>query len=407
MITERKEYTDAATQHYASEYTSICSTQTDPEPRIIRSTLATQTDKTPISSLSVQTDLEPWSIPKITANIESQTDTFTRPEPESEVESLEPCRSPSALEDEGDAMASSSSTVLSPTPDDELSPLHLRGVPPSYTQITSHPSPPDPLDVLKKWHNGVTLPIAAIPEGISEDTVEEWRALEDDLGVECSVIDKIIEASARTGPCLQSRRNRFYNICNTNVYRSSDPGGADAEGRGGSLSFLLNNAKYMLLWMSAWACVYLAMRAYNSDSAQHTSMGDPTYYDRVSWSSFNSMQAPGEEFSYDTTPVLWRAVRRAGFGAARIAGGGADINFGTWIMTAALVTHVYFISVQALFYSHSSLTCMISASCISTYPVMTRIHILTLYAYLVALFINFSVPIYSNHHLYYCFIAQR
>ena len=267
----------------------------------------------------MQTDLEPRPIPRITANIEIQTDIFAGPELEPEVESLEPCRSPSPLEDEDNAMASSSSTVLPPTPKGELSPLHPHDLPPSYTQIASHPSPPDPLDVLKKWHSGLTLPIAAIPEGISEDTVEEWRALKEDLGVECSVIDKIIEASARTGPRPQSRRNRFYNIYNTYVYGSSDPGGADAEGRGGSLSFSLNTAKYVLLWMGAWACVYLAMGPYNS--AQYTPMGGPTYYDRVSWSGFNSMQAPGEGFGYDTTSALWRAVQRAGFGAARIAGG--------------------------------------------------------------------------------------
>ena len=321
MITERKEYMDATAQHYASEYTSTCSTQTNPELRIIKSTLATRTDKTPVSSLSVQTDLEPRSIPRIAANIETQTDISARPEPESEVESLESCRSRSALEDEDDSMASSSSTVLPPTPKGELSLLHPHDLSPSYSQTTSHSSLPDPLDVLKKWHSGLTLRIAAIPEGISEDTIKEWRALKAALGVECSVIDKIIEASARTGPRLQSRRNRFYNVCNTYVYGSSDPGSADAGERGGFLSFSLKNAKYVLLWMGAWACVYLAVRAYNSDSAQHTPMGDPTYYDRVSWSSFNSMQSPGEGFSYDTTPVLWRAVRRAGFGAARIADG--------------------------------------------------------------------------------------
>ena len=208
-------------------------------------------------------------------------------------------------------MASSSSTILSPTPQGELSALHPHDLPPSYTQIALHPSPPDPLDVLEKWHSGLTLPIAAITEGISEDTVEEWRALKEDLGVECSVIDKIIEASARTGPRPQSRRNHFSNTYNT---WSSDPGGADAEGRGGFLAFSLNNAKYVILWMGAWACVYLAMSPYNS--AQYTPMGDPTYYDHVSWASFNSMQAPGEGFSYDTTSVLWRAVQRA-----RIAGG--------------------------------------------------------------------------------------
>lgn len=136
--------------------------------------------------------------------------------------------------------------------------------------------------------------------------------------MECLVIDKIIEASARTGPRPQSRRNRFYNIYNTYVYGSGDPDGADAGGRGGS-SFPLNTAKHVLLCMGAWACVYLIMGPYIA--AQYTPVGGATYYDRAAWSSFNSMQAPGEGFGHDGTSALWRLVERVGFGAARIAGG--------------------------------------------------------------------------------------
>ncbi|KIM59417.1 hypothetical protein SCLCIDRAFT_9958 [Scleroderma citrinum Foug A] len=315
-ITERREYADACTQHYSAEYTSTCATQTDPEPSIIRSTFAAQTEKTRISSLSVQTDLEPRPIPRATTNIEIQTDIPAEPEPEPEP--VEPPRSPSPLEDEDDAMASSSSTVLPPTPKGELSPLHPHDLPPSYTQVTSHLGPPNPLDLLKKWYSGLTIPIGPIPEGVSEDAIEEWRALKEDLGVECLVIDKIIEASARTGPRPQSRRNRFYNIYNTYVYGSGDPDGADAGGRGGS-SFPLNTAKHVLLCMGAWACVYLIMGPYIA--AQYTPVGGATYYDRAAWSSFNSMQAPGEGFGHDGTSALWRLVERVGFGAARIAGG--------------------------------------------------------------------------------------
>ncbi|KAL4064609.1 hypothetical protein J3A83DRAFT_4273272 [Scleroderma citrinum] len=316
-ITEMREYADASVQHFSSEYTSTCATQTSPELRIAKSTLATQTESIRVASFFVQTDPEPRPIPRITTNTEIQTDVLAELEPEPE--SPEPSRSPSLFEDEDEAMASSSSTVLPPTPKGELSPLHPHDLPPSYTQIASHSSPPNPLDLLKKWHSGLSLPIGPIPEGISEDAVEEWRALKEDLGMECSVIDQIIEASTRTGPRPPSRRNRFYNIYNTYVYGSSDSDGAGAGGRGGPPTFSLNTAKQVLLCLGASACMYLIMGPYIA--AQYTPVGGATYYDRAAWSSFNSMQAPGEGFGHDGTSALWSIVERVGFRAARIAGG--------------------------------------------------------------------------------------
>lgn len=305
---ETKEYADASTQYYASEHTVVCAMQTEPEPQTPTATFAMQTEETPFTSFAIQTSPEPLPIPRITANIEIQTDT-PEPErrPEADVEP-DPSRSPSPIEQE--SLASSSSTVLPPTPKGGLAHNDL---PPSYTQVV----PSEPLETLHKWHHGLQLPISGLASGISEDAVEEWRSLKAELGVECAVIDQIVEASTKTGPRPSSQKNnKFYNIYNTYVY------GGDKEGNGngnGGSSFGLNIAKQLIFCMGASACMYLVMGPYIA--AQYMPVGGATYYDRAAWSSFNTMQAPGEGFGYDSTSALWSIVGRVGYGAARIAGG--------------------------------------------------------------------------------------
>jgi hypothetical protein len=45
--------------------------------------------------------------------------------------------------------------------------------------------------------------------------------------------------------------------------------------------------------------------------------GEPTYYDRVAWSSFNGINATGKCFAGDGTGVVWTFVARLVGGAAR------------------------------------------------------------------------------------------
>lgn len=308
---ETKEYASASTQCCPSEHSLVGTTQTDPEPQVVTATFAIQTEEKVTSSFAIQTDPDPLPIPRITASIEIQTDVpELEPEPESDTES-ESSRSPSTIEE--DALASSSSTVLPPTPKGEPSHADL---PPSYTQVASQDSS-EPFDTLRKWHHGLQLPIGAIPSGISQDTAEEWRTIKTELGVECAVIDQIVEASIKTGPRPSSHKDRFYNIYNTYVYGRDKDGSGSGGGGGGS--FALNALKQALFCMGASACVCLVMGPYIA--AQYAPVGGATYYDRAAWSSFNAIQAPGEGFAYDGTSAFWDVMGRVGFGAARIAGG--------------------------------------------------------------------------------------
>lgn len=307
---ETKEYTDVSTQYYPSEHTTAYAMQTEPEPQVPTATFAMQTEETLLTSFAIQTEPEPLPVPRITTSIEVQTDA-PEPErgPEVYVES-EPSRSPSPIIIEDASLASSSSTVLPPTPKGVLAHNDL---PPSYAQIASS----EPLETLQKWHHGLQLPISGLPSGISEDAAEEWRSLKAELGVDCAVIDQIVEASTKTGPRPNSQKNnRFYNVYNTYVYGGDKDGSGSGSGGG---SFGLNIAKQLLFCMGASACMYLVMGPYIA--AQYTPVGGATYYDRAAWSSFNTMQAPGEGFGYDATSALWNIVGRVGYGAARIAGG--------------------------------------------------------------------------------------
>ena len=141
-------------------------------------------------SISTQANIP---IPRITTEVEVQTEEATS-------------RSPSPQE-EDDPLASSSSTVLPPTPKANVTPLDIISsnspidLPPSYNQVTSEtPSHdilhlfdaedlsfshvPDPrkrrdlriaIETLLIWHSGLKVPLRSSVE-VSADMLEEWRA---------------------------------------------------------------------------------------------------------------------------------------------------------------------------------------------------------------------------------------
>ena len=151
------------------------------------------------------------------------------------------------------------------------------------------------------------MPIAPVPEGISEDAIEDWKALKEELGIECHAVEQIIGNSRRTGLPRSSktpRRGRFYNIYNTYVY------GDKPEGSSGAFSY-----SQVLFYVGASAAV--AFLVGSSIAPQYAIPGGPTYYDRAAWSSFNSIQAVGEGFPGDGSTALWGFLGKLGGGAAR------------------------------------------------------------------------------------------
>jgi len=298
---ESKEYSDSSTQYEPGAFLVSNATQTDPPPKIIRASFSTQTDEPSVEAFSVQTDPEPIPTPRVTIEMEIQTD---------ETEE-EPSRSPSPHTAE--SMASSSSTIVPPTPKAHPQPLESAhsDQPPAYNQINSQEQEErDWRGVLRRWHEGATIPPEPIPGGLSEDAVEEWKALKDELGIGCMVIDKAIERSDKTsGPRStkdgKPRGNRFYNIYNTYIY--------------GEKGIAAGYASQAALWVAATALVFLAVGQYTNPV--YYIPGGPTYYDRQAWNAFNTMQAAGEGFGYDGTATVWNFLGRVGDGAARITRG--------------------------------------------------------------------------------------
>ena len=291
--------------------TQSCEVQTEPEPKVMVASLSMQTDELPVQATSIQTDPEPEPQRAQVSSVCIQTEA-TEPEVPMSVQGSE--------EDSYESMASSSSTVLPPTP--KAQPMaqlhdHQHDLPPSYHQVAGQDQ--DELAVrvanetLKKWHKGLKLPIEPLSGGISEDAVEDWKALKEELGFDCSAIDKLVEESARTGlPRSSSKdargsrhRSRFYNIYNTYVY-------GDKDGR--SLTLLPSGQFLFCIGVSA----AVAFLVGNAMAPQYSIPGGATYYDRAAWTSFNSIQAVGEGFPGDGSSVaFWSFLGKLGGGAAR------------------------------------------------------------------------------------------
>ncbi|KAI0707312.1 hypothetical protein C8Q76DRAFT_629087 [Earliella scabrosa] len=300
-IDEVKEYSDTGTQHEPEEFTSTSAVQTDPPPKILTTSFSVQTEEPPVSTTSTQTDPEPTPIPVVVITVEReiQTDEW---QPEAST-------SGQTSEEDDDALASSSSTLLPPTPKAQPEHLHTHDLPPAYDKVTGEDMALRVAnETLKTWHPGLKLPIQPLVGGISEDAIEDWKALKEELGVECTAIDKIVEETTRNNQARPSRdgkssrrkSGRFYNIYNTYVYGDPD-GGSIINGQ-------------LLICVGASALVAFLMG--QAMAPQYSIPGGVTYYDRAAWSSFNSMQAAGEGFTGDTTAV-WSFLGRLGGGAAR------------------------------------------------------------------------------------------
>ncbi|KAG6917717.1 hypothetical protein DXG01_001368 [Tephrocybe rancida] len=302
---ETKEYSDSSCQYEPLLFSANHHTQTDPEPKVVRVSFSAQTEPPQLVTFASQTEPEPVPIPRLMVEMEVQTE---------EAEEEEVDESPSPPAEQVESLASSSSTILPPTPRARSQALEPHDEPPAYNQINPEEQEAREwrtlAETLKKYHPGAKIPFEPVEGGISSEAIEEWKTLKEELGVECLIIDKVIESSVRTtskSPKDGKRRTgRFYNIYNTYVY-------------GDKNAATTSVATQVVLWVGASALVLLAASPY---MVPHYAVpGGPTYYDRAAWSSFNSMQATGEGFSPDGTAAVWNFLGRVGGGAARIARG--------------------------------------------------------------------------------------
>lgn len=302
-LTIEREYADAEVQHDLSTLEVEIQTLSEPKPDV--ESLSIQTEETSISSILIQTDPEPSPPQRILVEMEVQTDEIDVDEASS-----------SDHHEGEESMASSSSTLLPPTPKPSIEQLHPHDLPPTYDRSE--------LDfriaeAIKDLHPGSTRPNEVLGRiGVSEDALEEWKALKAELGVECLVIEKVLQEIPRSGhprpstssvrsssSSSSSNKGRFYNIYNTYIY------GGETGGPG-----VLTN---MVLCAGASAVAFVLMA--NLGSPQYHIPGGPTYYDRAAWTSFNTMQASGEGFAADGANAFWDLVGRLSGNAARIVQG--------------------------------------------------------------------------------------
>jgi len=306
-LTVEREYVDAEVQHELS--TLDVEVQALPEPKPVMASFSIQTEETPVSSVLIQTDPEPTPPQKTVVEMQVQTDEIDADE------------TPSRDQHEGEeSMASSSSTLLPPTPKPSVEQLHQHDLPPTYdrSELDFRVA-----EAIKDLHPGSTRPNEVLRRiGLSNDALEEWKALKAELGVECAIVDKLLAESPKSGrprpststalssstsssSSSSSRKGRFYNIYNTYIYG----GGTGGPG-------VLTN---MILYAGASAVAFALMARLGNP--QYHIPGGPTYYDRAAWTSFNTMQASGEGFAADGANAFWDLVGRLSGNAARIVQG--------------------------------------------------------------------------------------
>ncbi|KAJ8518667.1 hypothetical protein ONZ45_g4284 [Pleurotus djamor] len=306
---EVKEYSDAFTQYESSEFCKSSVTQTDPEPIVPTASSSMQTEEPESFSFAIQTDPEPEPEPepvKVTCDMDIQTDDLD--EFVAQFEELEePVASTSS--------SASDSTETPSTPKakaKDLDDLVSHDQPPAYTQV-----PQDDGEILRKWHPKPEDLTLAGP--ISEEAVEEWKALKEELGIDCLVIDKLLASAPRTPTPVrtpaegkQVRRGRFYNIYNTYIYGKSQSSSPPSS-QGGNMYTAVG------VGMLAFVAGYL-FNVYPQGS--YETPGQLGYTDRHLWRAMNTMSPAGEGFTSDTTSAVWSILGRLGGGAAaRIARG--------------------------------------------------------------------------------------
>ena len=293
MHTSFLDYVDAMTQYDSEEFHSDAFAQTDELKKALR------------VSAEVQTD------------------------PEEDKSSHK-----SGLSKEEERLAASTSTVH---PRLFHQHLHPWDEPPSYalSELEQSTTREDraALDVLRKWH-GVKV-LGALPKGVSQDAVEDWAALKRELGVECAVIDKIIEQSTKNGRLsrrgyarryVEDGKRKFYNIYNTYVLGGDTSGPAGRPGgAGGWSAHSMGNVMYGVGFAALGACSAVVLMHLGNGVMTESLIapGSPIYADRALWTSANAMVGVvGEGFGGGAPPTsvmaVWHVLERLVLGSTRV-----------------------------------------------------------------------------------------
>ncbi|KZS92535.1 hypothetical protein SISNIDRAFT_550525 [Sistotremastrum niveocremeum HHB9708] len=279
-----KEYSDAYTQHETSEFSASQEIQTEPQPA-----------PEPI----VQANPVPAVAERVMATSQIQTD---------DVEPMAVALNPSMM---ASTSSSSSKAILDVVPH-----VHEADLPPSYSESFQDGDDPssvtDPKlrfrltvaqETLRRWHQGSKIPVEPVPHGISAESLEAWLKLKQELGVDCSVIDKIIKAS----PIIPAAPNKSKLIKDKDARRSSIssraiPVAAAAVGVAALIAILSqpSGVEYIM-----------------------TMPGGPVHLDRPFWTALQNLPvavgrgAPGSEATFDVFSRVLISSARAAAGQLR------------------------------------------------------------------------------------------
>jgi hypothetical protein len=176
--------------------------------------------------------------------------------------------------------------------------------PPSY--VGSEPLSQDlqkqiAMNTLKDWHPCRHSSMVSVPQGVSQEALDDWDDLKREIGIECNVINRALEASQRI-PTSRRRKSgsRFYKIYNTYIFGDN---GIPA------------SSIYTALGVVAVAVLVQPFFA-----PGFSNLG-PSYHDRLAWASANTVQATGEGFDDTQAHALAGLLSRVVLGGAQMAAG--------------------------------------------------------------------------------------
>ncbi|CAE6337269.1 unnamed protein product [Rhizoctonia solani] len=287
-------------QHQAKEFSTQAGVQHDPAAFV--SATGVQHDAA-IGSVGTEVQTEERVLK--TVQVETAPDvSHAQVGTEVEVEHTEPTPERTMCEAEIQTEQDVQLSVPSPVPSD---------LPPPYAQAPRETE----AGVLKKWHAGLTER-ASTPTPSSSQVREEWAALKRSAGVECGVIDRIVEGKAIiegegegdevtewVRVPVKGNRRGLFNVYNTYIVRRGE----------GWWTSVLTQA---VVGIGFWAIVAGLW------GPRLTPFEIPTYTDRATWSAYNNYAgAFGEGLvGRSVDNPVWVAIERLVVGAAVRVGPG-------------------------------------------------------------------------------------